>query len=66
MAKRRAPVQFRPSPTQLAELERAAGAAGITVNELAKRRACLPEPKARRGPIPGSRAGEIATVYDEP
>lgn len=64
MAKRTAPVQFRPSATQRAELERAAGAAGVSVNELAKRRACIPEPKAIPGPAPGTQPGELVIDYD--
>jgi hypothetical protein len=66
MAKREAPVQFRPSVAQLEELARAAGAAGVSVNELAKRRACIPESKAKPGPAPGTPAkGELAMVYDD-
>jgi hypothetical protein len=65
MPKRDPPVQFRPSAGQLEELKRAAGAEGVSVNELAKRRACIPEPKAKPGPAAGTHVGELTRVYDE-
>jgi hypothetical protein len=65
MANRESPIQFRPSAAQLEELKRAAGAAGVSVNELARRRACIQEPKAKPGPAPGTQRGEFTRVYDE-